>query len=129
MREHSGTGTRMLTHSGSPPNTLLFYLGAELVVEQRLQVLGVALDCQDDGPFLNAVGGVGNGGDDLPAVGQAEAQGEGAVGPELDRHALERDMGIRFCRAIDNEFGIKLEPELTLTGGLHEGAGARSDED
>src|SRR5579884_3209925 len=52
------------------------------VVDQRLERFGVALDGQDDGAFLDAVGRDGHGGQDLAAVRQAEAQREGAVGPQ-----------------------------------------------
>ena len=56
-------------------------------------MLGVAFDRQDDGAFLDAVGGCGHGRNDLPIVGQAEAHREGAIGPQFDRFALQRDLG------------------------------------
>src|SRR5262249_20087887 len=54
------------------------------LVEHGLELLGVALDGQDDGALLDSVGRGGDGRDDLPAVGQLEAHGEGAVGAEAD---------------------------------------------
>ena len=67
----------------------------------------------------------GDGGDDLPAVGQAEAHREGAVGPQLDRLALQRDAGVRLGGAVDDQLGVELEPELALLAG-QEGAGAEA---
>src|SRR5262245_42005311 len=55
-----------------------------VLVDHRLKLLGIALDGQDDGSFLDAVGGGGHGRDDLPAIGQAKAHGKGAIRPELD---------------------------------------------
>src|SRR5262249_56905762 len=81
-------------------------------VDHGFELLGVALDGEDNGALLDAVGGLGDGGDDLPAVGQAEAHGKGAVGAQLDRLALERDAGAGFGGAVDDQLGVELEPEL-----------------
>src|SRR5438132_13414666 len=90
------------------PNSLIH------LMNHRLERLGIAFDGEDDGAFLDAVGGGGGGRDDLPAVGQAEAHGEGAVRAELDRLALERDFRARRGSAIDDQLRVELEPELAL---------------
>ena len=98
------------------------------VVDHRLELLGVPLDGQDDRPLLDAVGAGGDGGDDLPGVGQAEADGEGAVGPELDGLALERDLGVGLGRAVDDQLGVDLEVEAAArarAGRRCRGSGAR----
>ena len=68
----------------------------------------------------------GDGGDDLPAVRQAEAHGEGAVGPQLDRLALQGDAGVGFRGAVDDQFGVQLEPELPRLAARHQAAGAEA---
>src|SRR5437868_6593812 len=77
-----------------------------------LEMLGVAFDGQYDGAFFDAVGGGGDSGDDLAAIGEAEAHRKSSVGAELDRLALESDLGVGFGGAVDDQLGIKLKPEL-----------------
>ena len=71
-------------------------LGLELVVvvDHRLEFLGVAFHGQDDRPLLDTVGTGGDRGDDLPRIRQAEADGERSVGAELDRLTLQRDLAL-----------------------------------
>src|SRR5262245_35324562 len=94
-------------------------------MNHRFEVLGVAFDGQDNGAFFDAVSAGCGRGNNLPAVGQAEPHGEGAVGAELDRLALESDLRGRFGSAVDNQFGIELEPELPRLAVL-KGAGAEA---
>ncbi len=84
-----------------------------VVLDHRFEVLGIAFDGQDDGSFLDAVGRGGDGGDDLPALRQSEAQGKGAVGAQVDRLALDGDPGVGVGGSKDDQFGVELEPELT----------------
>src|SRR5438105_8673414 len=71
-------------------------------MNHRLEMLGIAFDGQDDGAFLNPIGGSGDRWNNLAAVGEAEAHGEGAVGAKLDRFALETDLGGRFGGAVND---------------------------
>src|SRR5262249_37368682 len=71
-------------------------------------------------------GGGGDGGDDLPAVGQGEAHRERAVGPELDGLALQSDAGVRLGGAVDDQFGVELEPEVPQFAAGHQPAGAEA---
>src|SRR6266545_7215547 len=84
------------------------------VVDHGFKLLGVALDGEDNGALLDTVGGSGDRGDDLPAVRQAKTHREGAVRTQLDRLALQGDASARFGGAVDDQFGVDLEPELAL---------------
>ena len=50
----------------------------------------------------------------MTAIGQAEADGEAAVGPQADRFAAERYAGVRLGDAVDDQLGIDLEAEVLL---------------
>src|SRR5262249_2601216 len=49
------------------------------VVDHRLEFLGIALDGEHNGAFLDAIRGGRNSGNDLPAIWEAIAHREGAV--------------------------------------------------
>src|SRR5689334_2239071 len=51
---------------------------------ERFHRLGVALDCEHDRPLFQAINAGGRGGNDLPAIWQAEPHRKGAVRPQLD---------------------------------------------
>src|SRR5437868_1909104 len=61
-----------------------------------------------------AVGFVGGDSDDrhlVMAVRQGEAIAEGTVRAELDLASANRDRGVGFRGAVDDEFGIHVEPK------------------
>src|SRR5438874_20628 len=62
----------------------------------RLHHLGIAVDGQHDRSLLGAVAAVGDYGQHVAAIGQAEADGEAAIGPQANRLAAECDPGIRM---------------------------------
>ena len=56
----------------------------------------------------------GDDGQDLPLVGHRLADGEGAVGPELDRLAGQRHLGVGLGPAVEDHFGIDVEIEVAM---------------
>src|SRR5262249_49308514 len=86
------------------------------VVNERLKLLGVPLDGQDDLPFLDTVGGLRDRRKDLPAVREAVAHRERAVPARLDRFTLDRDASARRRPAKDDHFGVDVEEELPVLG-------------
>ena len=69
------------------------------LADHGFEDFGVALDGDDDGALLDAVGGAGDDGEDLSLVGHRLADGEGAVGTELDGLAANGDLGVGFGAA------------------------------
>src|SRR5438874_1712572 len=74
----------------------------------------------------------GNGGDRqfVLAVGQREAEAEGTVRTKFDLAPANRDLRLRIGRAVDDEFGVDVEPESfpalgasKRTGDARNGAG------
>ena len=53
---------------------------------------------------------------DVTAVGQAEADGEAAVGPQPDRFAAKRYAGVGLRYAVDDQLGVDVEAEVLLRG-------------
>src|SRR5208282_1389565 len=83
-----------------------------VIVDHRLEFLGVAFDGQHDCPFLGAIATRRDRGDNLPGIGQAETNRERSVGAEMNRFALQGHMGIRFGGAVNDQLGIDLEVEI-----------------
>src|SRR4051812_49069893 len=92
-----------------------------VVVDHRVEVLGVALHGEDDGALLDAVGAGCHRGDDLPAVRQVERHAEGAVRVQLDRVIVQGQVRGRVGAAEDDQLRVDLEEEL-----LHAARGHRA---
>src|SRR5688500_11995202 len=82
------------------------------VAHQGLHHLGVSLHREDGRPLFDAVIRTGHDGNHLPAVGQAQPNGKGAVVPQLHRLALERHVRVAVDRAIHNDLGVDGEFKL-----------------
>ena len=76
------------------------------ITNQRFHHLRVPLHRQNRGALLDAIVRTGDDRDYLPAVRQAEPDGERAVVAELHRFALQRDMRVAVGGAVDDDFGV-----------------------
>ncbi len=80
----------------------------------RLQDLRISLDCKHHRLAGRAIGGIRHDRDHLPLVGHFDPHAEGAVGAELHRLPLQRDVRSRLRRPVDDHFGIDVELEFLL---------------
>jgi len=81
------------------------------------EIFGFAAEFQIGRARVVAVGGDRNGGQIIFSIRQREAVAERAVGAQFDFLSAERDFGRRFGRAVNNQFGVDVEPKaLGLPG-------------
>jgi len=81
------------------------------------KIFGFAAEFQIGRARVVAIGGDRNGGQIIFSVRQREAVAERAVGTQFDFVSAERDFGHRFGRAVNDQFGVDVEPKaLGLPG-------------
>ena len=75
------------------------------------EVFGGAAEFQFRGASVRAVGGNGHGRQIVFAIRQGEAEAERAVGTQFDFVPAQRDFGVGLGGAVNDQFGVDVEPE------------------
>src|SRR6266850_3541335 len=90
-------------------------------------ILSGTAEGQTSAAAVGAVGRSRHRGKFVSAVGQREAERKRAVGAELDHAVSDFYFGIRFGGAVNDEFGVDVEPKTFATFPTTERAGKAGD--
>ena len=75
------------------------------------EIFRLAAEFEVSRASVRAVGGNGDGRQVVFSVRQRETVAERAVGAQFDFVSAERDLGSRFGRAVNDLFGVDVEPK------------------